>query len=89
MLRNMRLGRFSFDDAMKHEKQTTRMRQREISGSDRLYVRLHNFLVYLFIQRFSQHVSVVYDHHEAIFTRTLTPVFVLFLPTLANVYILG
>jgi hypothetical protein len=34
----------------------------------RLYVRLHNFLVYLFIQRFSQHVSVVYDHHQAVFT---------------------
>jgi hypothetical protein len=33
------------------------------------------FLVYLFIQRFLQHVSIVYDHHQAVFTYTLTPVF--------------
>jgi hypothetical protein len=48
-----------------------------------------NFLVYLFIQRFSQHVSVVYDHHQAALTCThiLTPIFLLFLPILANVYI--
>jgi hypothetical protein len=52
-----------------------------------LYVRLHNFLVYLFIQRLSQHVSVVYDHHQVVFTCTLTSVFLLFLPTLASVYI--
>jgi hypothetical protein len=45
------------------------------------------FFVYLFIQRFSQHVSVVYDHHHVVFTCTLTPVFLLFLPTLVNVYI--
>jgi hypothetical protein len=36
---------------------------------------------------FSQHVSVVYDHHKVLLTCTLTPVFLLFLPTLANVYI--
>jgi hypothetical protein len=28
------------------------------------YVRLHDLFVYLFIQRFSQHVSVVCDHHR-------------------------
>jgi hypothetical protein len=53
---------------------------------NRLHVRLHNFFVYLFLQRFS-HVSVVYDHHQAALTCTLTSGFLLFLPTLANVYI--
>jgi hypothetical protein len=46
-------------------------------NTNRLYVRLHNFLVCLFIQRFSQHVSVVCDHHQAVFIWTLTPVFLL------------
>jgi hypothetical protein len=44
-------------------------------NTNRLYVRLHNFFVYLFINVFSQHVSVIYDHHQAVFTCTLTPVF--------------
>jgi hypothetical protein len=44
-------------------------------------------LVYLFIQRFSQHVSVIYDHYQAALICTLTPVFLRFLPTLASVYI--
>jgi hypothetical protein len=56
-------------------------------NTNRLYVHLHNFLLYLFIQRFSQHFSVVYDHHQAAFTCTLTSVFLLFLPTLTDVYI--
>jgi hypothetical protein len=45
-----------------------------------LYVLRYNFLAYLFIQRFSQHVSVVYDHHQAVYTCTLTPVFSTILP---------
>jgi hypothetical protein len=63
------------------------MWNQENRNTNRLYVRLHNLFVYLFIQRFSRHVSVVYDHNQVVFTCTLTPVFLLFLPTLADVYI--
>jgi hypothetical protein len=51
----------------------------EVCSPDRLYVRLHNFFVYFFIRRFSQHVSVVYDHHQVVFTSILTPVLLLLL----------
>jgi hypothetical protein len=37
--------------------------RKEMFNKTRLYVHLHNFLIYLFIQHFSQHVSVVHDHH--------------------------
>jgi hypothetical protein len=40
--------------------------------------------LYIYLYVLSQHVSVIYDHHQAVFTCTLTPVFLLFLPTLAN-----
>jgi hypothetical protein len=44
-----------------------------------LYIYLYNV--------FSQHVAVVYNHHQVVIAFTLTPVFLLILPTLPNVYI--
>jgi hypothetical protein len=57
-----------------------------MGNTNKLYVRLHIFFVHLFLQRFSQHVSVVYDHRRVVFTCTLTSVFLLFLHTLDYVY---
>jgi hypothetical protein len=70
-----------FGSILQYSRKHKRTHFRNCTNS--FYVRLHNFYVYVFLQ----HVSVVYDHHQVAFTCTLTPVFLLFLPTLANVYI--
>jgi hypothetical protein len=53
--------------------------ERSVEVQIGLYVRLHNLFVYLFIYVLLKHVSVVYDHLQAVFTCTLTTVFLLFL----------